>query len=96
MESAVAGLPPDKQWSLWTWLQARLAERQGGHVARHTDTPAETEAWVAELGQLRANIGTGRAGISLAQPTNEIREERFVSLDANLSNGARSATSLQP
>ena len=51
---------------------------------------------MAELGQLRANIGTGRAGISLAQPTNEIREERFVSLDANLSNGARSATSLQP
>ena len=77
IESAVAGLPPDEQWSLLTWLQARLAERPGGLVPRHTDTPAETEEWMAELEQLRASIDTGRAGISLAQLMDEIREERF-------------------
>ena len=32
--------------------------------------------WMAELEQLRASISTDRAGISLAQLMDEIREER--------------------
>ena len=77
IESAVAGLPHDEQWSLLNWLQARLAERPGGLVAQHTDTPAETEEWMAELEKLRESIDTGRAGISIGQLMDEIREERF-------------------
>ena len=77
IESAVAGLPPQEQGFLLTWLQARLSVAPKSPPVARERTQAELEQWLAELAELRAQTHTGKVGIPLQQLMDEIREDRF-------------------
>ena len=69
IESAVAALPPQDQWSLLTWLQSRL------ETGSRTNPPAKdpTPAWLEDIRQLRESCATGKPGTSVEQLVAEIR-----------------------
>jgi hypothetical protein len=73
IESAVAGLPPHDQWSLLSWLQARLL------AAPKPPTPEsnDRQTWLMELAELRAKTHTGAQGAPLQQVMDDLREDRF-------------------
>lgn len=68
IESAVASLPVQDQWSLLSWLQGRLAPVPASAPARNGASP-----WLDEVRRLRESLSTGRSGISTEQMINEIR-----------------------
>lgn len=72
IESAVAGLPPQDQWSLLSWLEARLRS-----VPKpQTLVMSDRQAWLGELAELRARTHTGKAGVPLQELMDDLREER--------------------
>ena len=73
IESAVAGLPPQDQWSLLTWLQGRLT------AADKSPAPkvSERQEWLAELADLRAKTRTGVQGVPLQQVL-DLPRRRFL------------------
>jgi hypothetical protein len=77
IESEVVGLPPQEQWSLLTWLQARLMPVPGSPNLMRGQTQAEIDGWLAELDQLKAKTHTGKEGVPLQQLMDELREDRF-------------------
>lgn len=72
IESAVAELPPQDQWSLLTWLQGRLAAAPEAAAAKSNDR----EEWLVELAELRAKTHTGGQGVPLQQVMDDLREDR--------------------
>jgi hypothetical protein len=72
IESAVAGLPPQEQQSLLTWLQGRLLSAS---KARDLDV-AEREAWLQRLEQLRRSVAIGRDVSSSESIVDDLRSER--------------------
>jgi hypothetical protein len=72
IESAVAGLPPQDQWSLLTWLQKLLSKTPATQAA----IPSDRQAWLAELAELRARTHAGKQGVPLQQLMDELREDR--------------------
>ena len=72
IESAVAGLPPQDQWSLLSWLQARLRSvpKPPTLVLR------DRQAWLGELAELRARTQTGKTGVPLQELMDDLREDR--------------------
>ncbi len=72
IESAVAGLPPQEQWSLLAWLQAFLNKSS----PPTPPTPSDRQEWLAELAELRARTHTGKQGVPLQQLMDELREDR--------------------
>ena len=73
IESAVAGLPAQEQWSLLEWLQGRLVAKRGPVAPVVNDR----QQWLAELAELRARGATGKTGTPIQQMMDELREERF-------------------
>lgn len=73
IESAVANLPQQDQWSLLEWLQSRLPAQRSVQVPSLEDR----KQWLAELAELRARTGTGKVGAPLQEIMDELREERF-------------------
>lgn len=69
IESAVAALPPQEQWSLLTWLQARLKSKSKMEQA----SAAQRPAWLEEVKQLREQCSTGKPGTAVEQLISEIR-----------------------
>lgn len=67
IESAVAGLPTQDQWSLLTWLQGRLSTTAAAPVSN-----ANPE-WLKELRSLREGLSTGKPGTPVEQIISEIR-----------------------
>jgi hypothetical protein len=69
IESAVAALPAQDQWSLLTWLQARLK------AAPKVNQPAiaQRPIWLDEIRQMRDAYSTGKPGTSVEQLITEIR-----------------------
>jgi len=73
IESAVANLPQQEQWSLLEWLQSRLPgkrETQGNSLE-------DRKQWLVELAELRARTCTGKRGAPLQEIMDDIREDRF-------------------
>jgi hypothetical protein len=66
IESAVAALPPQDQWSLLSWLQSRLKS------AQQPKQPAKP-AWLEDIRHLRESCATGKPGTSVDQLVTEIR-----------------------
>jgi hypothetical protein len=77
IESAVAGLPQQEQWSLLVWLQTRLTREPRGTVLPQQQSQADLEQWLANLAVLRAQTSAGRAVVPLQQLMDDIRDERF-------------------
>ena len=69
IEAAVAELPPQQQWSLLSWLQARLAASPGAIQPSAGDQPQ----WLAELRVLRMQCSTGKPGTPVEELITEIR-----------------------
>jgi hypothetical protein len=69
IESAVAELPAQDQWSLLSWLQARLKTTAKDNQPATKQHPA----WLEEVRQLREQCATGKPGISGEQLVTEIR-----------------------
>ncbi len=69
IESAVAELPPQEQWSLLSWLQARLRSEPKVEQPSATQHPA----WLEEVRQLREQCATGKPGTLVEQLVSEIR-----------------------
>jgi hypothetical protein len=72
IESAVAQLPQQDQWSLLSWLQGVLSRSAPAVGA----VQADRKNWLAELAELRATTHTGRQGVPLQQMMDELREDR--------------------
>lgn len=72
IESAVAELPAQDQWTLLGWLQRRLASPP---KPSSPDTNKRRE-WLNELSELRTKTRTGTSGIPLQQLVDELREDR--------------------
>jgi len=72
IESAVAGLPPQDQWALLSWLQARLRSVPKPQPLVMSDR----QAWLEELAELRARTHTGKEGVPLQELMDDLREER--------------------
>ena len=70
IESAVAELPPQEQWSLLSWLQARLLRSEPKMEQRSSDL---RPVWLEEVRQLREQCSTGKPGTSVEQLISEIR-----------------------
>ena len=77
IESEVVGLPPQEQWSLLTWLQARLTGVPKSPGPVRGQTQAEIDQWLAELDQIKAETHKGKGGVPLQQLMDELREDRF-------------------
>ena len=77
IESEVVGLPPQEQWSLLTWLQARLTAVPNASGSVRGQTQAEIDGWLAELDQLKTETHTGKEGVPLQELMDELREDRF-------------------
>lgn len=73
IESAVAKLPQQDQWSLLEWLQSRLPTKPAVVVQSMDDR----KQWLAELAELRARGATGKTGLSIQEIMDDIREDRF-------------------
>ncbi len=73
IESAVANLPQQEQWTLLEWLQRRLPARRTGEVPSLEDR----KQWLAELAELRSRTSTGKVGVPLQEIMDDLREERF-------------------
>jgi hypothetical protein len=71
IESAVAGLPTEEQWSLLAWLQSRLLA-----TPRSAGGARDRDVWLAELAELRSKTHTGASGVSLQQILDDAREDR--------------------
>lgn len=69
IESAVAELPAQDQWSLLSWLQARLKVVSKVPQASSALRPA----WLEEVRQMREACSTGKPGTSVEQLITEIR-----------------------
>jgi len=69
IESAVAKLPSQDQWSLLSWLQARLKAAPKVNLTATTQQPA----WLEEIRQMREACATGKPGTSVEQLITEIR-----------------------
>ncbi|HBJ83013.1 MAG TPA: hypothetical protein DDZ88_03890 [Verrucomicrobiales bacterium] len=69
IESAVAELPPQEQWSLLSWLQARLRSVPKEYQPSADQRPA----WLEEVRQMREACTTGKPGTSVEQLITEIR-----------------------
>jgi hypothetical protein len=69
IESAVAELPPQDQWSLLSWLQARLKAAPRAHQPAQSPTPV----WLEEIRRLRESCTTGKPGTPVEQLVDEIR-----------------------
>jgi len=69
IESAVADLPPQEQWSLLSWLQARLRSEP----KLEQPSAALCPTWLEEVRQLREKCSTGKPGTSVEQLISEIR-----------------------
>jgi hypothetical protein len=69
IEAAVAELPPQQQWSLLSWLQARLAGSPGAIQPSAGDQPQ----WLAEARVLRMQCSTGKPGTPVEELITEIR-----------------------
>lgn len=73
IESAVANLPQQDQWSLLQWLQSRLSTKPPVQVSSLEDR----KRWLAELAALRARgATTGKTGASIQEIMDDIREDR--------------------
>lgn len=75
IESAVAGLPAQEQWTLLTWLQDQLKTVPKPPETKGAASSAHQE-WLADLERLRAQTNTGRQGIPQQELMDEIREDR--------------------
>ncbi len=73
IESAVANLPQQEQWSLLEWLQSRLPGKREVQV----NSLEDRKQWLAELAELRARTSTGKVGTPLQEIMDDIREDRF-------------------
>ena len=71
IESDVAELPAQDQWTLLSWLQVRLTSQPN---PTSPDTNKRRE-WLNELSELRAKTHTGTSGMPLQQLVDELREE---------------------
>lgn len=71
IESAVAGLPSQEQWSLLTWLQRQLAA--GSNAA---PDPKRRQEWLAELAELRTHTHTGKQGVPLQELMDDLHADR--------------------
>jgi hypothetical protein len=69
IEAAVAELPPQQQWSLLTWLQARLT----APPEASQPSSGDQSQWLTELLALRAQWSTGKPGTAVEELINEIR-----------------------
>jgi hypothetical protein len=69
IESAVAELPTEDQWSLLSWLQGRLK------AMPRMDQPSTVQRpeWLEEIRQMREECATGKPGTSIEQLIIEIR-----------------------
>ena len=72
IESAVANLPQQEQWSLLEWLQSRLPAKREVQV----NSMEDRKQWLAELAELRARGATGKTGSSIQEIMDDIREDR--------------------
>lgn len=72
IESDVAELPAQDQWTLLSWLQVRLTSQPN---PTSPDTNKRRE-WLNELSELRAKTHTGTRGMPLQQLVDELREDR--------------------
>lgn len=72
IESAVAELPAQDQWTLLSWLQGRL------NSAPKRPDPGTNgrQQWLEDLSKLRAKTRTGNEGVPLQQLMDELREDR--------------------
>ncbi len=77
IESAVAGLPSQDQWSLLTWLQGRLTVSANAAFMPRERTPADMKQWLAELEELKVRTHRGKSAMPLQQLMDDIREDRF-------------------
>ncbi len=73
IESAVANLPPQEQWSLLEWLQRQLAAGRNATALE----PKRRQEWLAELAELRSRTHTGKPGVPLQELMDDLREDRF-------------------
>ena len=73
IESDVAELPAQDQWTLLSWLQGRL----GSAPKPQTTSAQGRQRWLTELAELRGETGTGNQGVPLQQLMDELREDRF-------------------
>lgn len=73
IESAVARLPQQEQWTLLEWLRSRLPAK------RTVEEPSleDRKQWLVELAELRGRTSTGKAGVPLQEIMDDLREERF-------------------
>lgn len=69
IESAVADLPAQDQWSLLSWLQARL---KAAPTVQKPVSP-ERPTWLDEVRQMREACSTEKPGTSVEQLITEIR-----------------------
>ncbi len=72
IETAVAGLPSQEQWSLLAWLQRQLA---AGRKADVFD-PKRRQDWLAELAELGNRTRTGKQGVPLQELMDDLRGDR--------------------
>jgi hypothetical protein len=73
IESAVAGLPLQEQWSLHEWLQRQLAAERKADAL----DPKRRQEWLAELAELRNRTHTGKQGVPLQELMDDLRGERY-------------------
>jgi hypothetical protein len=73
IESAVAELPAQEQWTLLSWLQGRLNPSSSLQKAL---TNGRKE-WLNSLSELRLRTQTGNQGIPLQHLMDELREDRL-------------------
>jgi hypothetical protein len=68
IESAVAELPAQDQWSLFSWLQERLKA-----VPTAQKSTSSHPTWLEEVKQLREQCSTGKPATSVEMLITEIR-----------------------